>query len=187
MKRRIIPVLVVIVLLLLIAGGAVAARYLERYIPSKEMADVREALEVPDGGTAFFYNDERLQDVDAVVRDGQAYLPLAWVNETLNEKFYWDDVEKLLVYTLPDTVVYADKRTMGSGGSRRIWRVRFQYCRFWRYFRRHLRGSFRGQEPHRRQERPDKRGESAHQRQGDLRGSGIRYGEGDRADGQGGM
>ena len=116
MKRRIIPVLVVIVLLLLIAGGAVAARYLERYIPSKEMADVREALEVPDGGTAFFYNDERLQDVDAVVRDGQAYLPLAWVNETLNEKFYWDDVEKLLVYTLPDTVVYADKRTMGSGG-----------------------------------------------------------------------
>ena len=116
MKRRIIPVLVVILLLALIVGGVIAAKYIDRYIPTKELADVREVLELSDGETAFFYNDERLQGVDAVVRDGQAYLPLSWVNETLNEKFYWDDEEKLLVYTLPDAVVYADKRTMGSGG-----------------------------------------------------------------------
>ena len=44
------------------------------------------------------------------------YLPVTWVDEYVNEKFYWDDVEKMLVYTLPDSIVYADKRTLGSNG-----------------------------------------------------------------------
>ena len=117
MKRTAIPVLVVILLLLLIAGGVAAARYIDRYIPTKERADVEEVLGISGEEAAFYYNDERLSGVRVIVRDGQAYLPLAWVNENLNEKFYWDDEEKLLVYTLPDTVVYADKRTMGSSGA----------------------------------------------------------------------
>ena len=116
MKRTVIPVLVVIFLLLMIAGGIVAARYIDRYIPTKELADVEEVLGITGGETAFYYNDERLSGVQVIVRDGQAYLPVSWVNENLNEKFYWDDTEKMLVYTLPDTIVYADKRTMGSGG-----------------------------------------------------------------------
>lgn len=116
MKRTVIPVLTVIVLLLIIAGGFAAARYIDRYIPTRELADVSEVLGISGGETAFYYNNERLSDVNVTVRDGQAYLPVDWVCKNLNEKFYWDDTEKLLVYTLPDTVVYADRRTMGSSG-----------------------------------------------------------------------
>lgn len=116
MRRTVIPVIVVFLLLLLIAGGVAAARYIDRYIPTKELADVEEVLGVSGEDTAFYYNDERLSGIRVIVRDGQVYLPIAWVNENLNEKFYWDDNEKLLVYTLPDTIVYADKRTTGSGG-----------------------------------------------------------------------
>ncbi len=116
MKRTVIPVIVVIVLLLLIVGGVAAARYIERYIPTREQADVEEVLGVSGEDTAFYYNDERLSGVSVIARDGQAYLPIEWVNENLNEKFYWDGEEKMLVYTLPDSVVYADKRTTGSSG-----------------------------------------------------------------------
>lgn len=116
MKRKVIPVFVVLVLLLLIVGGAAAFRYMDRFIPTKETADIEEVLGVSGEDTAFYYNNERLNDVSVIVRDGQAYLPAGWVSGNLNEKFYWDEKEKLLVYTLPDTIVYADKRTMGSGG-----------------------------------------------------------------------
>ena len=61
--------------------------------------------------------NHELQDATGIVREGTTYLPLNWVSQYLNEKFYWDNVEKMLVYTLPDTIVYADKRTMGSNGS----------------------------------------------------------------------
>ncbi len=116
MKRTRIPVVIVIVLLVLLAGGFAAARYISRYLPSGEQADISSLYDLSGEEAVLFYND-RPADVRAVIRDNQAYLPLGWVNENLNEKFYWDDTEKLLVYTLPDAVVYADRRTAGNSGS----------------------------------------------------------------------
>lgn len=115
MKRTWIPVVVVIVLLVLILGGVLGWRVLEQYIPTREQADMAEVLKVSGEETAIFFNNE-LVETKAITRNGQMYLPVDWVDEYLNEKFYWDNVEKMLVYTLPDTIVYADKRTMGSGG-----------------------------------------------------------------------
>ncbi|MCI9503431.1 MAG: SH3 domain-containing protein [Hungatella sp.] len=114
MKEKRIPVLIAAVLLLLITA-AVAWEVAKRYIPSKEPADLNQVLGVEGEETAIFFNEE-LQKVKGITRDDQTYLPIDWVNDNLNEKFYWDNVEKLLVYTLPDTIVYADKRTMGSTG-----------------------------------------------------------------------
>ena len=114
LREKRIPIFVAIGLLVLIAaviGWSVA----QRYIPSKEPADLCQVLGVQGEETAVFFNEE-LQQVRGITRDGQTYLPVSWVNENLNEKFYWDDVEKLLVYTLPDAIVYADKRTEGSTG-----------------------------------------------------------------------
>ncbi len=115
MKRTWIPVVVVIVLLVLILGGVLGWRVLEQYIPTREQADMAEVLKVSGEETAIFFNNE-LVETRAITRNGQMYLPVEWVDEYLNEKFYWDNVEKMLVYTLPDTIVYADKRTTGSGG-----------------------------------------------------------------------
>lgn len=114
MKGKRIPILIAAVLLLVIAAAA-AWKIAQRYIPSKEPADLSQVLGVAGEDTAVFFN-ENLQEVKGITRENQTYLPIRWVNENLNEKFYWDDVEKLLVYTLPDTIVYADRRTMGSTG-----------------------------------------------------------------------
>ena len=34
----------------------------------------------------------------------------------MNEKFYWDEENRQLIYTLPDQIVYANEETMGSSG-----------------------------------------------------------------------
>ena len=97
---------------LIVAGGYL----LYQYYPSGQLADKGEILGVQGEEAAVFLNYE-LQDVKGIVREGTTYLPLTWVNQKLNEKFYWDEVEKMLVYTLPETIVYADKRTMGNHGT----------------------------------------------------------------------
>ncbi len=112
MKRKLIPILIAVGLIIAIIAGAIVAY---KYMPTKEQADLSKVFSVTGEETLIYLNDEKME-TRAVTRDGQTYLPLTWVNHNLNEKFYWDQVEKLLVYTLPDTIVYADKRTMGSGG-----------------------------------------------------------------------
>ena len=116
MKRRLAPIIAAIGAILLIITGFIGAYFIIKYLPSNEMADKQQLLQVQGEQTAIYLNSE-LQESKAITRDGQTYLPITWVNENINERFYWDDIEKLLVYTLPETIVYADKRTTGSTGA----------------------------------------------------------------------
>ena len=117
MKKKWTPVLVIAGIVILFLGGAVGLQVLQRYTPSKTQADIGELLGITDDGSqaAIYFNGE-LQEAQGLVDGEQMYLPVTWVDEYVNEKFYWDDVEKMLVYTLPDSIVYADKRTLGSNG-----------------------------------------------------------------------
>ena len=38
------------------------------------------------------------------------------MDDYVNQRFYWDDGEKLLVYALPEEIVYADESTEGEAG-----------------------------------------------------------------------
>lgn len=120
MKRRAVPVLVALGLILLLTAGFFGLHFLERFIPSKVQADIGELLKVQDDEVALYLN-EVLEEKKGLYLQEQTYLPIEWVNEKLNERFYWDSNEKLLVYALPDSVVYADHTTMGSAGKPLIW------------------------------------------------------------------
>lgn len=114
--KRLIPVLVAVGLLLLIGLGFAGFRVIQKYTPSKELADLGEIYESEENTTAILYNYE-LQDTRGIYENGQTYLPLSWVNENLNRRFYWDSTENLLVYALPEQIVYADMETKGSNGA----------------------------------------------------------------------
>ena len=60
--------------------------------------------------------DNELQEAKGIYEDGQVYLPVDWVDDYVNQRFYWDDGEKLLVYALPEEIVYADESTEGEAG-----------------------------------------------------------------------
>ena len=114
--KKIVPVLTAVSLIILIAAGFVGFRVLERYMPTKERADLAEVYHVSGDETAIIYNYEQ-QEQTGIYENGQTYLPVSWVNDYINERFYWDSIEDLLVYALPDQIVYADAETKGSNGA----------------------------------------------------------------------
>ncbi len=120
MNRKAVPVFVALGLMFILIFGFFGSRILERYIPTDEKADITQLLGVNDKKVALFLNEE-LQEEKGIYVEGQTYLPIDWVNRTLNERFYWDTNEKLLVYALPDSIVYADHTTIGSTGKPLIW------------------------------------------------------------------
>ena len=114
--KRAVPVIIAIGLIFLIVLGFFSYQAVQRYMPTKEEADLCEVYDVDGEEVALFYNYGR-QEIQGVYENGQTYLPLSWVLGHVNKRFYWDSTENLLVYTLPDQIVYADAGTMGSNGA----------------------------------------------------------------------
>ena len=115
--KKAIPVIVALSLIFVIVLGVFGYHAVQKYMPTKEPANLEAVYGVNGNETAVFYGFEQLADVRGIYENGQTYLPLSWINEALNSRFYWDETEDLLVYTLPDQIVYADEQTKGSNGS----------------------------------------------------------------------
>ena len=113
--KKIMPVIAALGLIAVCVLGFFGYRTARKYIPTKEMADLKSLYEVSGEDTAILYNQE-LQEAKGLYVNGQTYLPISWVNEHLNKRFYWDSTENMLVYALPDQIVYADGETQGSNG-----------------------------------------------------------------------
>lgn len=105
----------VLLLTAVLAAGGLGVWIAGKYVPGKEMADKSRLFHIKEGQVAIVLDNE-LQEEKGIYEEGQIYLPISWVNEALNERFYWDPDEKLLVYALPDSIVYADGNTQGENG-----------------------------------------------------------------------
>lgn len=116
MKRFLTTVLTVILTIVLAAGAVAGFILYRKYKPSKEQVDQSEWYQASGNESAVFLNSEREEGVKGRYIDGQVYLPVDWVDEAVNERFYWDEENGQLIYTLPDQIVYANEETMGSSG-----------------------------------------------------------------------
>ena len=105
----------VLLLLLMAAGGAGGYIYIRKYMPTSELSDKTKVFGIKGSQVALLLDNE-LQEEKGIYEDGQVYLPVGWVNEYLNQRFYWDEGEKLLVYALPESIVYADEDAQGEKG-----------------------------------------------------------------------
>lgn len=114
--KRLIPFFAALGLLLMILLGTAGIYVVKKYMPTKELADLNQLYQTDDEHAAVFFNHE-LQEIKGIYANGQTYLPLTWVNAKINKRFYWDSTEKLLVYALPEQIVYADAATKGSNGA----------------------------------------------------------------------
>ena len=68
--RKVVPVLVAVGLIILIAVGFVGFQVLDRYMPTKERADLAEVYDVSGDETAILYNYER-QEQTGIYENGQ--------------------------------------------------------------------------------------------------------------------
>lgn len=105
LMKKILPVLIAVGLILIIAGGAAGSFLYQRYSYSKERADLNAYYGLNSSAdVAIVLNDVILEE-KGILRDGRCYLDLDSVHTYLNDRFYVDYNEKLLLYALPEEVV----------------------------------------------------------------------------------
>ena len=116
MKKRRSPIGCLFLLLFTAVLCAAGVYGYKVYMPTNETADLNQIYnQRNEREVAVFLNYED-QESRGIYEDGQTYLPIDWVNENLNERFYWDENEKILVYALPEEIVTATAETVGEGG-----------------------------------------------------------------------
>ncbi len=111
-KKRKNPRGIVIFLILFLAAGGVGYQMAKKYLPSREMADLWEYYEVESSQAAICYNGEVLEE-KAIIKDGEIYVDLAQVKEVLNDRFYYDYNEDILLYTMPKNLLCAGEGDTG--------------------------------------------------------------------------
>lgn len=111
MKKKIIPIVIAIVLIIIIGGVTFGSRILEKYSYSKERADLNAYYGITGSQEAAIVLQNEIVEEKARISDGICYLDMATIHKYLNDRFYVDGGEGLLLYTLPEDIV---RNSIGS-------------------------------------------------------------------------
>lgn len=101
MKKKILPVLTVLCLIVLVLAAGVITMLIKRYAPSKEKMDGEEYFQITGTDEAALIVNNVLEEEKVKVIDGRYYVEDAVVGKYINSRFYWDDKQKVMLYTLP--------------------------------------------------------------------------------------
>lgn len=105
MKKKIIPVILAIVLILIIGCVSFGGIIIDKYSYSKEEADLAAYFGISGSDDVAIVLQNEMIEERARLFDGVYYLDIATVHKYLNERFYEDKNENLLLYTLPEDLV----------------------------------------------------------------------------------
>lgn len=111
MKKKIIPIVIAIVLIIIIGGVTFGSRILEKYSYSKERADLNAYYGITGSQEAAIVLQDEIVEEKARISDGICYLDIATIHKYLNDRFYVDGGEGLLLYTLPEDII---RNSIGS-------------------------------------------------------------------------
>jgi spore germination protein YaaH len=107
-KRKIRLILLFVVLVIIGCG----AFLYKKYSPSNEKMDLNKYYGVADGEMAIVINQQMIE-AKGICENGKAYIDYSTVKEYLNDRFYWDSNENLLLYTLPEETVSVETGATG--------------------------------------------------------------------------
>lgn len=103
--KKVLPALIAIVLIIIIGAVAVVPKVIDRYSYSKEQYDMTVYFEnKSDSDIAIILGNEFMTE-RAFLLDGTYYVDLDFVHTYLNERFFYDQVEGALIYTLPTDII----------------------------------------------------------------------------------
>ncbi len=121
-RRSIGPMLIGILLLIITAGGYLSYIYVQRYMPTKERADLSEYFDVAGNNVQVYLNEEKQKTAkDYLVvgryQNGHVYLPYDFVLDKLNRRFYWQEDNGFFLYSLPNETEMTVEGTLLPDGS----------------------------------------------------------------------
>jgi len=102
--KKFIPAIIAIALILIVVAGSFGMKLKEKYSYSDEqqnLAEYYDLLAAADSrSVAVVLQNERIPNWAKLI-DGRCYMELRDVQALLNERFYHDENEGLLIYTTP--------------------------------------------------------------------------------------
>lgn len=106
MKKKILPGIAVFGVILLIIAILGISALVKKYTPTKETKDLYEYLQVENEDDVAIIFNYQLNDAKASLIDGKLYLDYDFVHDNLNDHFYWDENENILLYST-SSVLYS--------------------------------------------------------------------------------
>ncbi len=121
-KRSSLPAVLAVLALLLLLGGIGGGIYVEKYMPTRQMAELSEYFDVAGDNVQVYLNNEKQRtEKDYLVvgryRDGHVYLPYDFVLDKLNERFYWDAEMTAFLYAMPTELLEVREDSTLSDGT----------------------------------------------------------------------
>lgn len=122
MKRKTGHIKVVAILILLVAAVGAGSKTVNKYIPSKTILDGKEYFGVSGGEDAAVVLPDRLEQGEALVKDGTAYVSYELAKEKLNDHLYKNEEEKQVILTTAVDIIKlpfdsAEYTTLTGNGS----------------------------------------------------------------------
>ena len=120
---RAISIFAVIAIFFLLGAVLGYDYYDKHYKPSTEQYDLNQYFDVAGDNVEVYLNDQKERTSKGYLVVGRAvsghvYLPYDYVIGTLNERFYWDDSQSQILYTLPtDTVMTSEGDRISDGSA----------------------------------------------------------------------
>lgn len=115
MKKK-LPVIIAVVLIIVIVAITAGMKILERFSYSKERMDANAYYGLETGEEVALVLNNEIKEEKGRLSEGRCYLSLDTVHAYLNDRFYADYNEGLLLYTTPDTIIRAEAGAAGEEG-----------------------------------------------------------------------
>lgn len=98
----------VLLFLIIIVGAIGGAFFIKKYGPTKDRADLNEYYGLEQENQLAVIIDEEVIGAGGIILDDIPYVEYSIVRDYLNERFYLDFNENILLYTLPEGTIRVD-------------------------------------------------------------------------------
>ena len=106
-KKQVLPILIIIGLIILVLGFILISNLIKKYTPTKEHMELSEYYQITEDSQVAITLNNKVLNNHATIINNHVYLDYKFVHDFLNERFYWDINENILLYTTTSDVISA--------------------------------------------------------------------------------
>ena len=106
-KTRWNPVAIAVLAAILILIVLAAAFLIKKYGPTKERMDLSLYFQLEEENELAIIVQDKVIEDKGIVLDGRPYVSTEVIKKYINDRFYWDAVENVFIYTLPMQMITA--------------------------------------------------------------------------------
>lgn len=105
MKKNVISVIVVCCLILVVGAVGILTSLVKKHTPSKERMDAKEYFQVESEEEAALVVNRQLTEEKVKRIDGRCYVEDTIVGTYINSRFYWDEQNQVMLYSMPTEIL----------------------------------------------------------------------------------